>query len=101
MTDTHLYVTSHAKKRFRERMKLPVRAMRRIVQDALKLGKPPEEMPHYARVTLEAQQQRFAHAEAAFVRIYRNFVFVFFDTNPEITSLLTLYPLEMPAEFLN
>lgn len=83
--------TRHGKQRFRERVKLPLRAIRRMARLALADGARAEELPFATQFKLDTLQRRLDPAGQTEQRVYRGFIFVFAK---EDRALVTVYPLD-------
>lgn len=87
--------TRHGKGRFRERVKLPLRALRRMSAQAMSEGLPPERVDYATRLKLASIQERLDPEGNCYQRVYRGFLFVIAkDTN----ALVTVYPLDREIE---
>lgn len=89
--------TKHGKRRFRERVKLPARALKRMVEQAKKYGKRPDELPLPARLKVLSQQARYDRDNHGDPIIYRGFIFIF---SRDQGHLITVYPLAVPDEYM-
>jgi hypothetical protein len=90
-------LTKHCKRRFRERMKLPTRALQRMANEAFAIGARAEDMPAPARHKILSQQARYCPSGEAEVRVHRGFIFIF---DRKLHALVTLYPLGVPDFYL-
>jgi hypothetical protein len=86
-------VTTHARKRVRERLGLPARAVRRMAQRAWDEGKRLHELPTPVRLELLDRQRMHEQrtgTEAELV-VYRGFLFLF---NKYDRALITTFPVK-------
>lgn len=90
-------ITKHAKRRFRQRLKLPARALKRMAGQAWEHGQRVHELPKAARLKVLSQQSRFDPDGVAEPVIYRGFIFIF---DRETRAFVTVYPLSVPDEFM-
>ena len=89
MTPQIVTVTKHARKRLRERLGLPSRAVVRAAALALRSGLSSEDTNKELRRYLDAKAQE----NADIIRVYRGSVFAF-ATVGDTASLITAWPLK-------
>lgn len=78
--------TLHGARRVRKRMKLPARALRRLIEQAREHGARYDQMPAWLKILVTRKQERFG---TAFEYVYfRDFLFVF---GPDNGPLITTY----------
>ena len=80
--------TIHGTRRIRERMKLPARAVKRLVDKARAEGLPFDHMPGWLQIAVD--HKRTLHATGADYAYFRGFLFVF---QPGWGDLITTYPI--------
>lgn len=83
--------STHARRRFRERLKLPVRAMRRMTREALLYGADPHELDLPLRLKLESAIKRNDPTQEKFVKVYRGHVFVFAKDRQSLVTVIQLH----------
>jgi hypothetical protein len=82
--------TLHGKRRFRERVRLPARALKRQVALAWMSGLRPEELTGVLRTKLDMIRKRHAADERpAEYRVWRDYIYVL---DRETRALITVYP---------
>jgi hypothetical protein len=80
--------TLHGQRRVRKRMKLPARAVARLVRSARTDGLSFDDMPGWLRIAV--QHKRQLHPEGSDYVFYRGYLFVFREG---LGDLITTYPL--------
>jgi hypothetical protein len=81
----HWGATKHGKKRFKQRLKLPLRALRRMTAKALAEGLAPEDLPSPQREVVLSARRRHDVSEKAKVRVLGKHLFVFTETDSLVT----------------
>lgn len=89
--DADVPLTRHGKLRFRQRAKLPLRALRRMVKEARANGLSPTTLPAHSQHRLASIQSRLDPEGNCRQVVYRGFVFVF---NKADDALVTIYPAD-------
>lgn len=91
-----LRLSRHARRRFKERTGLPIRAADTTAGKALMQGKAPNQLPpHLESKLLNSLARNQSHDKTAFARVYRGFAYVFaagVDLSDPHLLLITVLP---------
>lgn len=84
--------TMHGTRRVRQRLKLPARAVKRLVAEAKAEGVREPDMPGWLQIVV--RHKRGLHPEPTTYIWHRDALFVFADEAPELGRLITVLPVE-------
>lgn len=94
----HGYTTKHGKRRWKERVKLPIRTMRRMSEKAWREGKGFDQLPYALQLKLQSMDERLSHGDPttlSCIRVYQGHAFVFRE-GFSYPVLITVFELEDP-----
>ena len=86
-------LTTHAKRRFKERLHLPARAARKAAEDAIRLGLDPDRLHPALRARTESMMNRHDPHGQTFIKVHKGHGFIFArKAQREAVVLITVLP---------